>query len=356
MPKVAVFFDWLNQWGGAEKVLLDILSLYPQAHLYTLVYEPSHCPWLPKNIPIRTSIINRLPFSRLNPICYTPFYDLALEQFDFSQYDIVISTTSVVGHCLLTPPSALFVCYFHNINRHLYVHRPNLILRTYQKIDYVYSRRPDLILCNSHTVAARLMNTYQLNSTVIHPGIDTHVFTPATDSHSDYYLTVSRLVPHKQVELTIQACLQLHRKLHIVGTGRQERELKNRYARYSNINFLGTVNQDRLIVEYQHCQALICPQLEDFGLTAIEVQACGRPVIAFQGGGYRETVIHHKTGYLFDSQNVLSLRNALEVFETLSFSPRVCRQQSLQFSSQAFMLNFKNTVSKQWEKHLKDIT
>ena len=119
-PRVALFYDWLNQWGGAEKVLLDLIELYPDAPIFTLVYDPKKTSWLPKNKKIISSFINRLPFSNSNPIFYTPFYSIVLEQFDFSQYDIVISTTSTIGHCLVTPPHTLYVCYFHNINRYIY--------------------------------------------------------------------------------------------------------------------------------------------------------------------------------------------------------------------------------------------
>ena len=111
--KIAIFYDWLNQWGGAEKVLLDILNVYPQAPVFTLVYDPKKTDWLPKSTQVITSSINKLPLSQKNPICYTPFYSIALEQFDFSQYDIVVSTTSTIGHCLLTSPKTLFICYFH---------------------------------------------------------------------------------------------------------------------------------------------------------------------------------------------------------------------------------------------------
>ena len=126
-PKVALFYDWLNQWGGAEKVLLDLIKLYPKAPIYTLVHDPKKTNWLPKKTKVITSFINKLPFSKNNPIFYTPFYSIALEQFDFSDFDIVISTTSTIGHCLLIPSKTLFVCYFHNVNRHIYQKKYTII-------------------------------------------------------------------------------------------------------------------------------------------------------------------------------------------------------------------------------------
>lgn len=355
MPKVAIFFDWLNQWGGAEQVLLDILKIYPQAHLYTLVYNPQSSPWLPPTTKVIPSFINSLPFSRHNSIIYTPIYDLALEQFDFRQYDIVIATTSVLGHCLLTTSRTLFLCYFHNLNRHLY--SSNLpLLNLYQKIDRTYSHRPDHFLCNSHTVAKRLKLVYHRSSIIIHPGIDTHFFRPSSHPSSNYFLTVSRLVPHKKIDLVINAFNRLpHQKLIIVGTGRDYFRLKL-LSRSPNINFVGSVDTHTLLGLYQNCHALICPQLEDFGLTSLEAQSCGKPVIAFGQGGSKETVIPKKTGIYFHHQTPASLLTAIDQFTSTNFSPKTCRTQAQKFSQHTFMLNFKKTVSDLWQQHQKNFT
>lgn len=346
MLKVAIFYDWLNQWGGAEKVLLSILKIYPQSDIYTLVHDPKKTKWLPPSHKIFTSFINKLPCSKNNPIFYAPFYALALEQFDFSQYDIVISTTSTIGHCLLTQPKTLFVCYYHNINRHLYSHQ---LLSFYQKIDKIYARRPDFNFCNSKTVQNRILSTFGKKSTVINPGINTSFFVPKP-SLRKYFLVVSRLVPHKRIDLAILACQKLKQKLIIIGSGRQEKYLK-KISNSQYVKFAGSVNDLQLLNYYQHATALICPQVEDYGLTPLESMACGTPIIAFNDGGIKETVINYKTGLFFDHQTVDSLINCLKLFSKTKLNPKVIRQHSLKYSENQFMLHFKKELDTLWQQH-----
>jgi glycosyltransferase involved in cell wall biosynthesis len=347
MPKVALFYDWLNQWGGAEKVLLNLIKIYPDAPIFTLVYDPKKTSWLPKNTKIIPSFINNLPNSKSNPIYYTPLYPLALEQFDFSQFDILISTTSTIGYSCLTLPKTLHVCFFHNINRHLY---SKSYLKFYQSIDKIYINRPDYYLCNSLTVQKRLHKTYGLYSKIINPGIDTDFFVPSKNPSQNYFLVVSRLVPHKKINLAIKACGQLGLNLKIVGSGRQMPDLKKLASNYSTISFLGAVDNIKLRQLYQHCLALICPQEEDWGLTALEAQACGKPVIAYGLGGYTETVINNTTGLFFMEQTEKSLVNALNKFSALKINRVDCVNQARRFSDKNFMLNFKRTIQNLWQQ------
>ncbi|MEI8067858.1 MAG: glycosyltransferase [Candidatus Shapirobacteria bacterium] len=357
--KVALFYDWLNQWGGAEKVLLDLIKLYPDAPIYTLVYDPKKTSWLPKNVKVITSFINKLPFSKKNNIFYTPLYSIALEQFDFSQYDVVISTTSVSGHCLITQPETLFLCYLHNINRYVYQTPKQflflkVILDVYKKIDYIFAKRPDYLLCNSKTVQERILKNYNRPSEIIYPGIDTSFFVPSSKKTDEkYFLIVSRLVSHKKIDLAIKACHQLNLNLKIVGKGRQKKELTNLINSLNdkNIKILRNIDDQKLLNLYQNCQALICPQIEDFGLTPIEAQACGKPIIAFNQGGITETVIDHKTGIFFNKQSVKSLVKALAEFQNETFSPQNCVNNAARFSNHNFMLNFNQTVKNLWKKH-----
>ncbi|MGI5841436.1 MAG: glycosyltransferase [Patescibacteria group bacterium] len=361
-PRVAVFYDWLNQWGGAEKVLLDILKAFPDAVLFTLVHDPSKTKWLPPNQKVITSFLNRLPHAKNNPIYYTPFYDLATEQFDFNNFDIIISTTSTIGHTLLTPPHSLFVCYFHNINRYLYqtprkyrILTP--LLNLYKSLDQIYKYRPDYLFCNSQTVKKRISRHFNRDAQIIHPGINVNLFTPSKKLHNSqkYFLIVSRLVPHKKVDICIKACAQLGLNLKIVGTGRQyfqlEELIKNLNA--DNIKLLGSVSQKKLIHLYQNCQAIICPQLEDFGIVPLEAQACGKPVIAYNKGGVTETVIAGKTGLFFDHQTVVSLANILKMFDSWNFSPQECHRNAKRFSDNNFVLHFKKSVLKLWLEKVK---
>lgn len=357
-PKVALFYDWLNQWGGAEKVLLDLIKIYPDAPVYTLIHDPQKTKWLPPETKVITSFIQKLPFAKKNPFFYTPLYSIALEQFDFSNFDIVISTTSTVGHCLLTQPNSIFICYFHNVNRHiyqqLYFWPINQLISNYKKNDYIFATRPDYLFCNSKTVQKRIKSIYKRDAKVIYPGIDTSFFIPSNiPSTEKYFLTVSRLVTHKKIDLAIKACHQLNQKLYIVGVGRDKNKLQKliKSIKDPNIKLLGKVDNNQLLNLYQNCQALICPQLEDFGLTPLEAQSCGKPVIAYQKGGLTETVIDHKTGIFFKHQTVKSLTSAIKKFNKNKFSRESCQLRANDFSNISFMLNFKKETEIIWKNH-----
>jgi len=348
MPKVAIFYDWLNQWGGAERVLLDLLKIYPQAPIFTLIHNPPATPWFPQNKKIETSFLNHC-HPKIFPFL-SPIFDIAAEQFNFSPFDIVISTTSTIGHCLLTNPSTLFVCYYHNINRRLYP-KPKHLLKLYQPIDKIYSHRPDYIFCNCQNVQKRIKKHFHRSAQIIYPGINLGLFRPSLHPQKNYYLIVGRLVPHKKTEIAIQACIKLKKQLYVVGSGRLENYLKNKYSSFKNIKFLGQISDSLLIQYYQNCQALICPQLEDFGFTPIEAQACGKPVIAYGQGGNLETIISGKTGIFFPQPTVNSLSQTIKKFETLRFSPHDCVTSADRFSNEAFMLNFRQAIDKLWQQH-----
>ena len=359
--KVAIFYDWLNQWGGAEKVLLDILKIFPQAEIFTLIHDQKKTNWLPKKYKINTSFIQKLPLSKKSRLIYTPLYSFALEQFNFSNFDLVVSTSAVSGHCLLTPPSTLFICYLHNTNRYLYQTPQefkwlNPLLKIYKKIDFIFAQRPDYLLCNSQTVQKRIKKNYHRSSQVIYPGIDLNFFKASNkkkNSSDKYFLIVSRLVKHKRIDLAIKACHQLKKKLIIVGQGRYQQYLLDLVEELGakNITFTNQASQQELLNLYQNCQALICPQLEDFGLTPIEAQACGKPVIAFNRGGLTETIVPNKTGLFFNQQSVKSLKEALKKFSPKNFKKIDCLNNAKRFSQANFVLNFKKVTKQLWQQH-----
>lgn len=348
--KIAIYYDWLNTWGGAERVLLNLLNIFPKATLFTLFHEQSKTKWLPKNVKIKTSFLQNWPRSNL----LSPIYDLAAEGLNFTNYDIVISTTSNVGHCLLTNPNSLFICYYHNLNRHLYLNPPKLLnplLNYYKKIDNIYSKRPDFALCNSKTTYNRLVKYFNLNPKIINPGIDTKFFVPIDNPTNDYYLIVDRLVPHKNIDYVVEAFAKLDSKLIIVGTGRDEQRLKHLAHNSNNIIFAGQVDDHKLLNYYQNCKALICPQIEDFGLTSIEAQSCGKPVITFNSGGVTETVINQVTGIYYDLQDQNSLINAIIDYSKTNFDPKIIRLHVINFDHSKFMLNFKKEIETLWQQH-----
>ncbi|HPT65951.1 MAG TPA: glycosyltransferase [Candidatus Woesebacteria bacterium] len=357
-PKVALFYDWLNQWGGAEKVLLDLIKLYPKAPVYTLIYDPKKTKWLPKNTVVVPSFLNKLSPSKKNNILHTPLYSSAVRSFDFSKFDIVISTSSTIGHHLLIPKKTLFICYLHNVNRHIYqqkYHWPlSYLISKYKEKDKLYSQNPDCFFCNSKTVQKRIFDIYKRKAKIIYPGIDTSFFIASKKKVKEkYFLIVSRLVSHKKIDIAIKACHQLNKKLYIVGTGRNKNKLNNliNYLKDKKIKLLGQIDNDKLLNLYQNCQALICPQLEDFGLTPIEAQSCGKPVIAYNKGGLTETVINEKTGIFFNNQTVNDLVDAIQIFDSKKFSQNLCRQNAKKFSNRSFMLNFEREVNLIWNNN-----
>lgn len=352
-PRVAIYYDWLSyEYGGAENVLLNILKIFPNAELFTLFYDKNKCDWLPKNIKIHTSFLQNLPRTNL----LSPIYDIAAESFNFKDFDIVISTTSNVGHALLTSPQQLLICYYHNLNRHLYLQPPTLLkplLNIYKNIDKIYAKRPDFTFCNSITTQNRLIKHLNLNSKVINPSINTNYFIPIPKPTNDYFLIVSRMVEYKSIDYAIKTFLNSNKKLIIVGSGRDANRLKQIANNKENIFFTNQINQKKLLNYYQNCTAIICPQIEDFGLVSLEAQSCGRPVIAFNSGGLTETVIKNRTGIFFKYQNSKSLNYAISKFAKKNFDNIFIRKHALSYDNTKFMLNFKKEINKLWSQHLK---
>lgn len=358
-PKIAIFYDWLNCWGGAERLLLQIIDIFPQAKLFSTIYNPSKTKWLPKNLKIKTTYLNN--FFQKNTSFVGLLQATAVENLNFSNFDIVISLTSINGKAILTPPSTLHICYCLNTNRHLYQKKyPSLVnpfIKLLKKIDFIYAHRPDKYLTISKTVQNRIKNQYCLPSAIVYPGIDTTKFKPTKIQPQDkYFLVVNRLVPYKNTDIVIKAFKNIEDNLYIVGTGPQLVYLKNLAKYCPNIKFFGKVSDKRLVKLYQNCQAHICPQLEDFGLTSLEAQACGRPVIGLKSGGIAETVIRNTTGLLFNKDIPGQIQDAILKFKTKKFNPIACRQHALNFSNQVFMLNFKRQVTKLWRHYQKNQT
>jgi glycosyltransferase involved in cell wall biosynthesis len=267
-----------------------------------------------------------------------------LERYNFDNYDVLLSMGSIYPHCLLTKPDTSYLCYLLTPNRYLYKPKSK-IPAFFRKLDSIYIKRPDQILTISQTTAARIKDNYHINPRIISPGVDTDFFVPDVKHYSsNYYLCVSRLVPYKKIDLAIKACGELNLQLKIVGKGRSFKKLKLLAKQYSNISFEGEVPNSVLRQLYQNCKGLISPQLEDFGLANLEVQACGKPVIAFNKGGNAETIVNEKTGVFFNQQNIASLKQAILDFEQKTFSVADCRQQALKFSEKSFMLNLSNTI------------
>ena len=356
--KIAFVYDRVNKWGGAERVLLALYEIWSEAPLYTAVYNPQTAAWA-KVFKVIPSFLQKVPLAKSHHEILAPLMPLAFESFDFSEFDLVISVTSEAAKGIITKPETLHICYCLTPTRYLWSgyedYFQNRLFRFLTQPVVVYLRRwdkiaaqrPDVYLATCENVRKRIKQYYGRNSKVIYPPVDTEKFVSnhqlSTINHQSYFLIVSRLdFGYKRVDIAIQAFNELGLPLKIVGTGVEIGRLK-RIAK-KNIEFLGQLTDEELIRYYQGCQAVIYPQEEDFGLVPLEAQACGKPVIAFSGGGALETVIEGKTGEFFWPQTAEALIKSLNSLRCLKFKEEDCRKQAEKFSKEKFKKEFENYV------------
>lgn len=372
--KIALVYDWVNKLGGAERILLALHEIWPQAPLFTTVYHPKAAPWA-ADFQIRTSFLQKFPLAKRHHELYFWLTPIAFESFDFAGFDVVVSVTSADAKGILTKPETLHLGYCLTPTRYLwsgyadYFFSPGvrflasplvLYLRAWDKIA---STRPDAYLAISETVQKRIKKYYQRESTVIYPPVDLEKFRikegrdkgknkrKSKGEETPFFLIVSRLVPYKRVGIAIEAFNHLGYSLKIVGSGIEGRRLR-RMAR-KNIEFLGRLTDEELVGYYQRCQGLIFPTEEDFGLVPLEAQACGCPVIALRKGGALETVVEGKTGEFFSPQTPEALASVVKSFDKTRYNEKDCRKNAARFRKEVFQSRFKDFLVKAWEKHRK---
>ncbi len=368
--RVALVHDWLNGMRGGEKVLQEIAGIFPESRIYTLFSDPEHISAELKRHEIKTSFIQHLPLRRKYYRHYLPLFPMAIERFDFSNFDLVVSSSHCVAKSARTGKNTLHVCYCYSPMRYIwdrfddYFPKDSInplryrfikyICRRLRRWDVATSRRADLFIADSEYVAARIKNYYGRASAVIYPPVDTDFFTPTQRPTEDYYLVVSALVPYKRVDLAVKAFANLKRKLVVVGDGPMLGELASMAGR--NVSFTGWIDNDELREYYRNCRALIFPGVEDFGIVPVEAQACGRPVIAYADGGALETVIGQSetaafpeapsaTGVFFKSQEPEELLGAIERFEKMTFDCLRIRNNALRFARATFLEKFKGFLT-----------
>jgi len=377
--KIAFVYDRVNKIGGAERVLVALHEIWPDAPLYTAVYNPETALWA-KDFKIIPSFLQKFPFAKTHHELYPWLTPLAFETFDFTGFDIVISITSAEAKGIITKPGTLHICYCLTPTRYLWngyqdYHVPMIVRSMMTKLriwDQIASQRPDYYFAISETVKQRIWKYYRRKSEVIFPPVDTTKFVirnPKSEKYSsfsrptsNFYLVVSRLVSYKQIDLAIEAFNKLDWPLKIVGVGREMNKL--RAMAKPNIEFLGQLTDKELLGYYKKCQAVIFPQEEDFGLVPLEAQACGKPVIAYRGGGALETIIEGKTGIFFKEQTAESLLEALGEMGKTSlqdkgekgFRPEDCRKQAEKFSQEIFKKKFKQKIEEEWKKYKTNIS
>ncbi len=355
--RVALVYDRVNKWGGAERVLLALHQLFPDAPLYTSVYNPISAPWA-KSFDIKTSFLQNFPYATLRHDLYPVLMPVAFESFSFDEYNLVISVTSEAAKGIITKPNTVHICYCLTPTRYLwsgyneYFKNPGLkFLATpavsyLRKWDTTASYRPDFFIAISQEVKKRIQLFYDKDAEVIYPP-KTLINTLPKDTDykgkKEYFLVVSRLIPYKRIDIAIDACNRLQVSLKIVGTGSEEMKLKAKAGK--TIEFLGNLTDDELIRYYKNCKALLFPGFEDFGLTIIEAQQYGRPVLAYKAGGALETIIEGKTGLFFKEQTVEALVGIIKEFETKSFHPVDSLTHAEKFSFENFKQKFMKFVN-----------
>lgn len=362
--KIAIVHEWFVDYSGSEKVVEQLLNLYPEADLFAVIdFMPNE---LRKHIHHKratTTFIQKLPFARKHYRNYLALMPLAIEQLDVSDYDLVISSSHAVAKGIITHAGQVHICYCHSPIRyawdlyHQYLRESGLktglkgfiaksILHYMRLWDYTTANRPDYFVANSAYIARRIKKVYNREAAVIYPPVDVANFSLAKEK-GDYYLTASRLVPYKKVELIVEAFAQMpDKKLIVIGDGPDFNKIKSRAT--GNITLLGYQPFDVLKDHMQQARAFIFAAEEDFGIIPVEAQACGTPVIAFGRGGACETVIHGRTGVLYQHQSIPSLSEAVHLFERIEsgFNPLHIRENAERFSQEIFKQNMKRLVAK----------
>ncbi len=358
--RVAIVHDWLNQVGGAEQVLEALVALFPGAPIYTSIYDAQRMPAAYRTWDIRPSFMQRLPGVSRHHQWYLMLYPLAFESFDLTSYDLVISNKSAFCHGVVTAAEARHLCYCLTPTRFVWMYESycqregigrgadallRLVIPWLRLWDQAASQRVDRYVAISSVVRERIRKFYRRDSEILYPPVDVASLRPTNEPADDYFLIVSRLVPYKRIDLAVDAFTRLGLPLWIAGDGRDRKALERRAG--PTVRFLGRVSAEERTRLLQRCRALIFPGLEDFGLTPVEAMACGRPVIAFGGGGALDTVINGETGLFFAEQTADSLMEAIGRFQAADFDPAACRAQAERFSQEEFARRMRELVEQE---------
>src|SRR4030067_2393158 len=359
--RIAIIHDWLVTLGGAERVLEQVLCLYPEADLYSLIdFLPDNQREFILNKKATTSFLQKFPLVRKKYRSYLPFMPIAIEQFDLLGYDLIVSISHAVAKGVLKTPKQLHICYCHTPIRYAWDLQQQYLKETklnkgirgmiakailhYIRIwDQSSVHRVNHFIAISQHIVKRIKNVYGSNSTVIYPPVDTEKFYVG-NKKEEFFLTASRMVPYKRIDLVVENFSQLGLPLVVIGDGPDFRKVKKKAKK--NVELLG-YQSDRVLTEYlQKARAFVFAAEEDFGILPVEAQACGTPVIAYGEGGALETVIENKTGIFFKEQTVESLAEAIGKFEKVQnkFNPQEIRKNAERFNKDRFKREFKELV------------
>jgi len=350
-PRVALVHDWLTVSRGAEKVLLELCRLFPSAEIHTLLWNPGKVhPEIDRRV-VQTSFLQRFPDATRLYRNYLPLFPKAIESLEIPKVDLVISSSHAVAKSVIVPKGTCHVSYVHTPMRFLWgdtasyfqFGRGRRLKSAALKLVSPYLRRFDVrtanrvnhFIANSENVRERIRRVYDREATVVHPPVDTDFYHPEPSSGGgDYYLIASALEPHKRIDLAVRAFAGMNASLVVVGAGTQQAELRSIAG--DNVSFVGRVSDEELRRLYRGCRAALLPGVEDFGIVPVEAQACGRPVVCFNRGGARETVVPGETGVYFENQEPAALQAAIAESEQIAWDPEHIRRHSLQFSRVQF--------------------
>lgn len=368
--KIALVHDWLTNMGGAENVVSYFMDIYKEAPIYTSMCVKENLIDDFQNADIRTSFLQKkVKGNKPNHQKYFPFMPAAFESFDLNEYDIVLSSSTSCAKGIITNPKTIHICYCNSPMRYgwefYYEYIENMgtgfkadikkklvkYFISYMRLwDVCSSKRVDYFIANSENVADRIWKHYRRESTVIYPPADVNKFTPV-DEDEDYFLVVSRLVPYKRIDLVVEVFNELGLPLVVIGGGSEFDKLKS--IAKDNIKMLGRQPDEVIKEHYAKCRAFIFPGEEDFGITPVEAQASGRPVIAYGKGGALETVVENETGVFFEEQTVESLKKAIEKFNCIKFDKAAIRKHAEEFSIERFKKKIESFVDEKYEEFKK---
>jgi glycosyltransferase involved in cell wall biosynthesis len=356
--RVAVVHDWLTIPGGSEQVVLELLGMFPQAELFTSIYDPAPWPAQITERPVHSSFLNRIPGAVRHYPKLLPLMSSAFRSFDLSGFDLVLSSSHACAKNVRTPPGALHVCYCHTPMRYAWeegflageevgsVARMMLppLLSWLRRQDLAGASGPDVFVANSQHVAERIARYYGRSAEVVNPPIDVEHYLEIAREPQAYYLAFGRVVPYKRVDLAVAACARLGRPLKVAGDGRALSAVKLEAG--SETEFLGKVSSSARDELLGGARALLFPGEEDFGIVPVEAQAAGVPVIAYGVGGATESVLDGRTGVLFPEQSAGCLATAIERFEGLALEQEHARENARRFGRERFRAEMSAVIAR----------
>lgn len=355
--KIAIVHDYLNQMGGAERVVAVLHKMFPEAPIYTTIVDRNKLLPELQDAVIHTTWMQRIPGILNKFKLYFWLYPFSIRSINVKNYDLILSSSSAYAKGVRKGKQSLHVCYCYTPMRFVWdfetymesIQVPRFVKRIAKWLIYPLkrwdknnSKRVDRLIAISTIVKERIKHCYGVNAPIIFPPVEVSRFSVTEGKPEDYFLVVSRLVSYKKIDLAIEACSQSGKRLIVIGDGPDRQRLEQLAG--DTVTFLGRRSDEDVVRYMQKCKALIFPGIEDFGLTPLEVNACGRPIIAYYGGGALDTIIAEQTGLYFEEQSISSLVNTINRFDQYDWDPQYIRQHAEQFSEHIFIERMQSII------------